>query len=814
MTRTHLRKILGDIMARKGRTVLVALSIFVGVLGVITLFTVRNLITRQLNEDLQQDEIAMIDILVSVGEEVENNEATLAVLQQATGASIVEGQAIYPVNFRKPGDDEFETVELRSYSSPLQDVQIEPMRLVEGDWSVPGQNQVMLERRMADRYEFEVGDSIEFRTSNDSSRSPEIWEVAGIVFHPYSHRAPSSFGGFTPGPDAGIYAQFEDSKSLLAFGGYSNLVARYENFSEAEANFESFQRAVTDNTNYEIILPILEDPAQNQQLVNAENFNSVLSMLSFVAMIVSGFLVVNVINAIVVEQKKQIGSMKAVGASDRDIFMIYVGIALAYGLIGTVLAIVPSIFLGNAAARNLAPQLDVLLEGFSVSPLAILTGIVLGIIVPALSAIVPVYNGNSVSIMEAMTDLGISQDYQFGPVARVTNWLPVATVMKQALSNIARQKGRLALTGFTLTSAVAAFMGVTAVGESLTTVTEDIFGRLGYQVLVLPNEVLAVDDTIAAIESVEEVETVNRGTIVAVKVEGDYVNFFTGDDQLVIFGFDPDSGVWNFKYADGNGWSENPDREGIVITRSLAEQLGVALGDEVTFTVRGISLTREVIGIDTASLDSVFMRWNELSEMLELRAPELLGGQLLSNGYYVSLKDDDPSVEEVDKAIEEIGTAMLSNGITIQTTRNQIEQNVETTRFINQNIGILNLSAALIALVGGIGLLTTLAMAVFERQKEIGVMRAIGAGSRVIMTQFVLEGVLIGLIAWIVAIPLSYFLAVQINAALGLETIRFTYPLEVLILGVGGMLAISSVASIGPSMTAARKTVSSIIRYQ
>ncbi len=63
--------------------------------------------------------------------------------------------------------------------------------------------------------------------------------------------------------------------------------------------------------------------------------------------------------------------------------------------------------------------------------------------------------------------------------------------------------------------------------------------------------------------------------------------------------------------------------------------------------------------------------------------------------------------------------------------------------------------AALIALVGAIGLAGTLSINVLERRREIGVMRAIGASSPTIARQFIGEGLLLGLLAWLIAIPLS-----------------------------------------------------------
>mgnify|MGYP006961788704 CR=1 FL=1 len=57
----------------------------------------------------------------------------------------------------------------------------------------------------------------------------------------------------------------------------------------------------------------------------------------------------------------------------------------------------------------------------------------------------------------------------------------------------------------------------------------------------------------------------------------------------------------------------------------------------------------------------------------------------------------------------------------------------------------------LIAAVGALGLLTSLSMSVFERQKEIGVMRSVGASNGAIMELVIVEGVLTGVLSWLCA---------------------------------------------------------------
>ena len=67
--------------------------------------------------------------------------------------------------------------------------------------------------------------------------------------------------------------------------------------------------------------------------------------------------------------------------------------------------------------------------------------------------------------------------------------------------------------------------------------------------------------------------------------------------------------------------------------------------------------------------------------------------------------------------------------------------------------------AVLLALVGGLGLMGTMSINVLERTREIGVLRAIGAPNRAVAQVFILEGIAIGLLSWLMgallAIPMT-----------------------------------------------------------
>src|SRR3970040_1049271 len=75
--------------------------------------------------------------------------------------------------------------------------------------------------------------------------------------------------------------------------------------------------------------------------------------------------------------------------------------------------------------------------------------------------------------------------------------------------------------------------------------------------------------------------------------------------------------------------------------------------------------------------------------------------------------------------------------------------------------------SVVVAVVGGIALMGALSIAVVERTKEIGVLRAIGARSRTILSIFVMEGVLQGVLSWMPAVPIALLIGPLVARALG-----------------------------------------------
>ncbi|MBZ0304997.1 MAG: FtsX-like permease family protein, partial [Anaerolineae bacterium] len=263
--------------------------------------------------------------------------------------------------------------------------------------------------------------------------------------------------------------------------------------------------------------------------------------------------------------------------------------------------------------------------------------------------------------------------------------------------------------------------------------------------------------------------------------------------------------------VSGDAWNNDPERTGVVISTSIADAINKKVGDSIVMVGGGNTQEFEVIGIANFPTDSVWMNWEELA---------VFGGLVDSNGtpypdsFDVSLKGENLSSRQVDDVITEMSDTLLKQGISSRFT-NQVELVELITTIVTAFGVILSLAALLIAMVGAVGLLTTLSMSVFERQKEIGVMRSVGASSGAVALQFLTEGLIVGVVSWLLSVPLSYFFSQFLIKVLPFgSSYDLGYPISALILGFVGMVVIVSLASLLPSLAAARKTVSDILRYQ
>jgi putative ABC transport system permease protein len=126
--------------------------------------------------------------------------------------------------------------------------------------------------------------------------------------------------------------------------------------------------------------------------------------------------------------------------------------------------------------------------------------------------------------------------------------------------------------------------------------------------------------------------------------------------------------------------------------------------------------------------------------------------------------------------------------------------------------------ALLTAIVGSIGLMGTMGMNVLERTREIGVMRAIGAVDGEIIKSVVIEGMMIGLISWAIAVvisfPISFFLLRIISTAMIDTEMSLKITGSGFVIWLAVVIILSVIASMVPARNAARLTIREVLAYE
>jgi len=151
----------------------------------------------------------------------------------------------------------------------------------------------------------------------------------------------------------------------------------------------------------------------------------------------------------------------------------------------------------------------------------------------------------------------------------------------------------------------------------------------------------------------------------------------------------------------------------------------------------------------------------------------------------------------------------------VQTTpdlRAQIAANMNTL------VVFLLIMAVLLAVVGGLGLMGTMSMNVLERTREIGVMRAIGASDGAVLRVVLVEGILIGLLSWLVGTALAFPLGHALTAAVGTTmlstTLTYVFSLSGAALWLVLVVLLAAAASFLPAWNASRLTVRDVLAYE
>ena len=535
----------------------------------------------------------------------------------------------------------------------------------------------------------------------------------------------------------------------------------------------------------------------------------VLGVLGYLTVILSAFLVINTITALMSQQTRQIGIMKAVGGSVGQVFGMYIVLILGFGLIALAIAIP----LANAAAETIGGGMAAYLNfyplPFKPYPQTLILQAIVALVVPLLAAVLPVFNSVRVTVREALSDYGIGGNARPKDKSVSKSALFLPRPMRLSLRNAFRKKARLMLTLFTLVLGGAIFIGVYNLWGTFDKVIQDVQGYILADINIPFGRAYRFEEVASIAQSVPGVSSVEGW--------GEYPGtLITGDDRpdtQIMFVAPPSTSTLIDPVITSGRWLATGDENAIVIGNHLLNIFPeLKVGDWLTIEIDGKSTKWHIVGVysitGNVNPPLLYVNYEYLSRVIGTP------GQ----AYSVRVLTEQHDAATQKRISEQIKSLYERRGIqigSIQLGTDFISSQKSQTDIL---VYIMLVMATLIAVVGGIGLMGTMSINVLERTREIGVMRAIGASNGDIQAIVIVEGIVIGLISWVISIALSIPITGVLTYGVGMAIIQS--PMAP-VYGVSGILAwllftlfLAAVASAIPARHAASLTVRDTLAYE
>jgi putative ABC transport system permease protein len=254
-----------------------------------------------------------------------------------------------------------------------------------------------------------------------------------------------------------------------------------------------------------------------------------------------------------------------------------------------------------------------------------------------------------------------------------------------------------------------------------------------------------------------------------------------------------------------------PDDQNAVVLNAilLKDEPDIRVGDDIMLKIEGRERSFRVVGTCLGILAP--MAYANYPHVAQVTGNVGQAGALL----VATERHDAASVTATATALE----AHFSDaGLDVTDVQTVLGERAEVGASMGIIIALLLIMAILLAIVGGLGLTGTMSINVLERTREIGVLRAIGAPNRGVAQVFILEGILVGVLSWVLgsllAIPLGRLLGNAVGVPLMGTPLRFSYSMNGMWLWLLLVVLLSALASLVPARNASRLTVREVLAYE
>lgn len=793
-----------DLWHQKARTVLVVTSVAAGVFAVGGIFGMSDQLIDGMDESHRKTQPSHINMFLQHAVGLANAEQ-LAKLPGVEGVDL-GNQISVRYKMQQAAEWRGGNIVTRSdYAHQTYDV----VTLKAGSW--PTRNTIGVERLTAQYFGLKVGDTVLLEMPDETAR---LFQITGLMRQPLVE--PPQFGG-----DAVFFMDNQGLERLgIPDGRFFNLKARTVPYSEENARAAAAQikdRLAKDRIN--VGATLFQGPTEHWARPLVEGVQLVLEVLAVVSLMMSVVLVTNTVTAIITEQTNQIGIIKAIGGTRRVIGRLYLSGVAFYGVLAFLISVPLGGLLAFGASRWFLNMFNIEHEIFELSRRAFGFQVMAALAVPLLAALHPVLRGVAITVRQALASYGLGTG-QFGrgrfeqALERAgLGRLPAGPAL--ALGNMFRRKERLLLTQVVLIAAGAMFMSVLSLNESLIFTLDTDLARRAYNIRFVFVREERVNRVLPAVVAMPEVAAAELWYVHPVSVlrAGQRAREVGSGAQIIGVPFGSD--MYVPRMLEGR-WLTNRATNEIMISREMADENGLRVGDAV-------SLDMGEFGTSPWSVAGIFkVAHRKVGDPDPVYAPAdavKAATKKFEQGSRLLVRTRSQSAADVEAVYRRINDALEARQVIVSTfgSATTAEDKVFALGQFSVVTALLLVVAVVVAVVGGLGLMGSLAISVVERTREVGVMRAVGARSRTIMIMFLLEGVLQAAVSWMLAVPLAFVVARPFARALGQVMLKMDLDFKFAFSAAGiwlvCVLVIAVLASAMPAQRAARIRVSESLAY-
>jgi putative ABC transport system permease protein len=532
---------------------------------------------------------------------------------------------------------------------------------------------------------------------------------------------------------------------------------------------------------------------------------------AILALVLAAILVAAVLAATLARQSREIGIMKAIGARSSQIAGLYVALLLGLGVVSLIVSVPPGLWVAGQLSVVMADTMNFTIADFAPPLWVYEVVVVAGLLMPLAAAAFPIFRASRITVREAISSAGSAGGVTTGTLARLLSGIGKFSLSYVlAVRNSVRRPGRFALSIAMLAIAGGLFITAISVRDGWQAMAANVLTDRKYDLELTFSEPVAgaeVRDVLAPIAGIEVAELwgyeqaalTSAGTIDLMRTYPD-----GGHGSFAVLGVPNDMSTVALPVSAGR-WFEPGDTNSIVLGQGRHLSGGTEIGDRVTVSVEGkpsdwqvVGFVREIGGggayVPKAAFDTLYGA-PDAGRMVRIR--------LL------------PGVDRL-AAIGTIEAAFNAAALPVERSAPLTMLYEALVGHVEVPVRMIIAAAVLLAAIGGLGLASMMTVNVLERTREIGIMKAIGAGPAVVLRIVLGEALSVAVLSWLVAIVVAAPLVLgigQLAAGMFGSALPFMLSIPALAVWLAIIVVIATAASLWPASRAARLAVREALTY-